>query len=102
MCIRDRSYFPNIDLKDFNNQAKIEIIREIEEDFEVAFREGVIKLPVEAKFGVYVAYRYYKRLLKKIHNTPSSEILETRIRISNPMKINLLARSFVKYKLNLI
>ena len=98
----DRSYFPNIDLKDFNNQAKIEIIREIEEDFEVAFREGVIKLPVEAKFGVYVAYRYYKRLLKKIHNTPSSEILETRIRISNPMKINLLARSFVKYKLNLI
>ena len=98
----DRSYFPNINLKDFNNQAKVEIIREIEDDFEVAFREGVLKLPVEAKFGVYVAYRYYRRLLKKINNTPSTEILETRIRISNPMKINLLARSFVKYKLNLI
>ncbi len=98
----DRSYFPNINLKDFDNKAKIEIIREIEDDFEVAFREGILKLPVEAKFGVYVAYRYYRGLLKKINNTPSAEILETRIRISNPMKINLLARSFVKYKLNLI
>ena len=77
-------------------------IKEIEEDFDVAFKEGILKLPVEAKFGVYVAYRYYKRLLKKLKQTPSSKIMETRVRISNPMKINLLARSFVKYKLNLI
>ncbi|MDG1040625.1 MAG: phytoene/squalene synthase family protein [Polaribacter sp.] len=98
----DRSYFPNIDLRALNNESKGQIIKEIEEDFEVAFNDGVLKLPVEAKFGVYVAYRYYKRLLKKLNKTPSSEIMETRIRISNPMKINLLARSFVKYKLNII
>ena len=98
----DRSYFPNVNLKSLDNDSKNTIIKEIEEDFDVAFKEGVLKLPVEAKFGVYVAYRYYKRLLKKLKNTPSEEIMETRIRISNPMKINLLARSFVKYKLNLI
>jgi 15-cis-phytoene synthase len=98
----DRSYFPNIDLRALNNESKNQIINEIEEDFEVAFKEGILKLPAEAKFGVYVAYRYYKRLLKKLKNTPSSKIMETRIRISNPMKINLLARSFVKYKLNII
>jgi phytoene synthase len=98
----DRSYFPNVNLRKLDNESKNLIIAEIEEDFEVAFREGVLKLPVEAKFGVYIAYRYYKKLLKKLKNTPSSEIMETRIRISNPMKINLLARSFVKYKLNLI
>lgn len=98
----DRSYFPNVDLSALNNESKNQIINEIEQDFEVAFKEGILKLPVEAKFGVYVAYRYYKRLLKKLKKTPSSEIMETRIRISNPMKINLLARSFVKYKLNLI
>ena len=98
----DRSYFPNINLEGLNNDSKNEIIKEIEADFEIAFRQGVLKLPVEAKFGVYVAYRYYKRLLKKLKQTPSSEIMGTRIRISNPMKINLLARSFVKYKLNLI
>ena len=98
----DRSYFPNINLEELNNDSKNEIIKEVEEDFEIAFRQGVLKLPVEAKFGVYVAYRYYKRLLKKLKQTPSSEIMSARIRISNPMKINLLARSFVKYKLNLI
>lgn len=98
----DRSYFPNVNLKSLDNDSKNTIIKEIEEDFDVAFKEGVLKLPVEAKFGVYVAYRYYKRLLKKLKNTPSEEIMETRIRISNSMKINLLARSFVKYKLNLI
>lgn len=98
----DRSYFPNIDMNALDNDSKNKIIEEIEEDFEIAFKQGVLKLPVEAKFGVYVAYRYYKRLLKKLKNTPSSKIMETRVRISNPMKINLLARSFVKYKLNLI
>ncbi|MFN0729183.1 phytoene/squalene synthase family protein [Polaribacter gochangensis] len=98
----NRSYFPNVDLRTLNNESKNQIIKEIEEDFEVAFKEGILKLPVEAKFGVYVAYRYYKRLLKKLKQTPSSKIMETRVRISNSMKINLLARSFVKYKLNLI
>jgi phytoene/squalene synthetase len=98
----DRSYFPNVDLRALDNESKNQIISEIEEDFEVAFKEGILKLPVEAKFGVYIAYRYYKRLLRKLKNTPSAKIMETRIRISNPMKINLLARSFVKYKLNLI
>lgn len=98
----NRSYFPNINLKELDNASKNKIIQEIEEDFEVAFKEGVLKLPAEAKFGVYIAYRYYRKLLKKLKNTPSSKIMETRIRISNPMKINLLARSFVKYKLNLI
>ena len=98
----DRSYFPNVNLKYLDNDSKNKIIKEIEEDFEIAFKEGVLKLPVEAKFGVYVAYRYYKRLLRKLKNTPSKEIMETRIRISNSMKINILARSFVKYKLNLI
>ncbi len=98
----NRSYFPNVDLRALNNESKNHIINEIEEDFEVAFKEGILKLPVEAKFGVYIAYRYYRKLLNKLKNTPSSKILETRVRISNTMKINLLARSFVKYKLNLI
>ena len=48
----DRSYFPNIDLRALNNESKGQIIKEIEEDFEVAFNDGVLKLPVEAKFGV--------------------------------------------------
>ncbi|MCH3884093.1 phytoene/squalene synthase family protein [Tenacibaculum aquimarinum] len=98
----NRSYFPNVNFGDFNEQAKAEIIKDIEEDFEYAFKNGILNLPVEAKFGVYMAYRYYKRLLKKLKAVHHTKIMETRVRISNPMKINLLARSYVKYKLKLI
>ncbi|QMU64805.1 MAG: phytoene/squalene synthase family protein [Flavobacteriaceae bacterium] len=98
----NRSYFPNVDLSSLDANSKKQIIEEIENDFNYAFTNGVLKLPAEAKFGVYMAYRYYRRLLKKLKKVPSSKIIETRIRISDPMKINLLARSYVKYKLNMI
>ena len=98
----NRSYFPNVDLTSLDTESKHLIIQEIEDDFDFAFNHGILKLPVEAKFGVYMAYRYYRRLLKKLNSVPSSEIIETRVRISDPMKINLLARSYVKYKLNMI
>lgn len=100
--VLQRSYFPNVDLQSLDATSKAAIIKDIESDFEYAYQHGILKLPVEAKFGVYMAYRYYKRLLKKLKDVPSSKIMNTRIRISNPMKINLLARSYVKYKLNLI
>lgn len=98
----NRSYFPNIDLGKLDAASKQLIIEEIEEDFDFAYNNGILKLPVEAKFGVYMAYRYYRRLLSKLKTLPSEKIMDTRIRISNPMKINLLARSYVKYKLNII
>ncbi len=98
----NRSYFPNVNLASLDASSKQEIIDEIEADFEYAFTNGILKLPVEAKFGVYMAYRYYRRLLKKLKRVPSSKIIETRVRISDPMKLNLLARSYVKYKLNMI
>jgi phytoene synthase len=98
----NRSYFPNVDLGQLNSVSKQLIIDEIEADFEYAYKNGILKLPVEAKFGVYMAYRYYTRLLVKLKAVPSEKIMDTRIRISNPMKINLLARSYVKYKLKII
>ncbi|OBQ52822.1 squalene/phytoene synthase family protein [Tamlana sp. s12] len=100
--VLNRSYFPNVNFSSLDDHSKATIIKEIEEDFDYAFHHGVLKLPVEAKFGVYMAYRYYLRLLKKLKKVSFSEIMKTRIRISNAMKMNLLARSYVKYKLNII
>ncbi|MDB4242395.1 phytoene/squalene synthase family protein [Polaribacter sp.] len=100
--VLNRSYFPNIDLGKLDAASKDLIIDEIEADFEYAFSNGILNLPTEAKFGVYMAYRYYRRLLKKLHKIPSEKIMDSRVRISDPMKINLLARSYVKYKLNII
>lgn len=96
-----RTYFPNTNLNELDELSKQRIIAEIEEDFAKGLA-GICKLPVEAKFGVYTAYRYYKKLLSKLKSTPSLEIKNARIRVPNYVKASLLARSYVKYRLNLI
>ncbi len=97
----DRSYFPNIDLRNLDAEKKQQIIEEIEADFVKAYA-GIIKLPATSKFGVYTAYIYYSRLLKKLKNTPSQEIMSTRIRVPNYAKMALLMKSYVNTKLNLL
>lgn len=99
--VLNRNYFPGVNLNSFDENAKTAIINEIEEDFRVAY-QGIVKLPIEAKFGVYTAFVYYKKLLKKLKNTPCSEIGYSRIRVSNYTKAGLLAQSFVTYKLKLV
>ncbi len=99
--VLNRSYFPGVDLNSFDEKAKKMIINEIEEDFSIAY-QGIIQLPIEAKFGVYTAFIYYKKLLKKLKNTPCHEIGSTRIRVSNYTKAGLLAQSFVTYKLKMV
>ena len=97
----DRTYFPNTNLLELNEDSKAQIVADIEADFQLGY-QGLVKLPAEAKFGVFMAYRYYNRLLKKLRNTPSMEIKNTRIRVPNYEKLGLLARSYVKYRLNLV
>ncbi len=97
----NRTYFPNTDLTKLTESSKKEIIDDIENDFKLAY-EGILRLPIEAKFGVYTAYRYYKRLLTRLKATPSTEIKNTRIRVPNYQKVELLARCYVKYRLNLL
>jgi phytoene/squalene synthetase len=99
--VLNRNYFPGINLNSFDENAKNTIIAEIEEDFRIAY-QGIVKLPIEAKFGVYTAFVYYKKLLKKLKNTPYHQIGSSRIRVSNYTKAGLLAQSFVTYKLKLV
>ncbi|MUP46417.1 phytoene/squalene synthase family protein [Gramella sp. BOM4] len=96
-----RSYFPNVDLSQLNELNKEKIIQEIEEDFKKGLY-GIAHLPVEAKFGVYTAYIYYRRLLHKLKKVPSLEIRKRRIRVPNYEKAGLLAKSYISYRLNLI
>ena len=96
-----RSYFPQLKGNSLKESTKTEIIAEIARDFEEAYK-GIVQLPIEAKFGVYTAYIYYKKLLHKISKANVEQIKASRIRISNPTKLVLLVRSFVSYKLNLI
>lgn len=96
-----RTYFPNTNLNHLDETSKRRIIEEIENDFAMGF-EGIKELPIEAKFGVFMAYRYYNQLLKKLKSTPALDIKSTRIRVPNYKKFELLTRSYVKYQLNLM
>jgi len=97
----NRSYFPNTSFKNLDEKDKDFIISDIENDFSKGL-EGIKNLPIEAKFGVFMAYRYYNQLLKKLKKTPATEIINRRIRVPNLKKLELLTRSYVKYQLNLL
>jgi len=97
----NRTYFPNTDLNNLDELSKQAIIDDIENDFSEGLK-GIKLLPLEAKFGVFMAYRYYNQLLKKLKTTPALEIKSTRIRVPDYKKVELLTRSYVKYQLNLL
>ena len=97
----NRTYFPNTDLNQLDETSKQIIIAEIEADFEAGF-EGIRKLPIEAKFGVYTAYVYYKKLLSKLKKTPSLAIKNTRIRVPDYQKVGLLAKCYINYRFKTI
>ncbi|WP_431163317.1 phytoene/squalene synthase family protein [Flagellimonas beolgyonensis] len=97
----NRTYFPNTNLMELDEASKKRIVNEIKADFALGY-SGIIKLPEQAKFGVYTAYRYYKKLLHKLQATPPLEIKNSRIRVPNYQKFGLLAQSYLNYKLQLV
>jgi phytoene/squalene synthetase len=96
-----RTYFPGIDLNEFNGTVKKEIEADIEIDFKLGY-EGIKQLPKNARFGVYMAYIYYYKLFNKIKSTQAEVILNERIRIPNNKKYRLFVTSFVRHNLNLL
>jgi phytoene/squalene synthetase len=99
--ILGRTYFPNVDFTQFTSDAKNQIEREIQQDFDAALI-GIKKLPPSSKGGVYLAYVYYNSLFQKIKNVPPHKILDCRIRISNGQKFGLMLNSMFQYKMNLV
>lgn len=95
--ILGRTYFPNIDMFLFDNCVKCQIEKEIEEEFKEALI-GIKKLPNSAMFGVYLAYKYYLSLFRKIKKISSNEILNNRIRVPNSEKAFVAFKSYVRYK----
>ena len=95
--ILGRTYFPNIDMQVFDNQVKIQIEQEIHIEFKEALI-GIKKLPSSAMFGVYLAYKYYLSLFKKIRSKSSHDILNKRIRVPNSEKAYVALKCYVRYK----
>ena len=96
-----RMYFPGCNFHDFTEADKRQIEQDIANDFHQAI-EGIVQLPIKARFGVYVAYKYYYSLFNKIKSTQPAHILQKRIRIPDYHKAYIVLRASVKNKLRLI
>jgi phytoene/squalene synthetase len=97
----DRVYFPGINYGTFDESAKSNIMKDIKKDFAIALK-GIYMLPNNSKFGVYAAYKYYKRLLNKLERTSHIKIKNQRVRVPNYQKVDVLARSYLRYRLNIL
>lgn len=96
-----RTYFPDVDMSVFNNTIKAAIELDIENEFKEALI-GIEKLPSSSKFGVFLAYKYYWLLLRKIKQIPAQRMLKERIRIPNSQKISLMMSSYLQYKIEVV
>ena len=96
-----RVYFPGCDFTNFRSDDKSRIEADIQADFKNALA-GIKKLPLKARFGVYVAYKYYYSLFRKIKKIQPARMLEERIRIPNYRKAMIILRAGVKNQLRLL
>jgi len=96
-----RIYFPGCDFNNFTENYKKEIEEDIHNDFNHAYM-GILKLPLKARFGVYVAYKYYFSLFKKIKKMKPARVLEQRIRVPDYYKAMIILRASVKNQLRMI
>lgn len=96
----NRSYFPEVDFANFTQGMKKQVEDDITQDFENAYA-GILNLPLKARFGVYVAYKYYLSLFKKIKRTTPANIMEHRIRIPNYGKAYIVAKAGLRSQFNL-
>jgi phytoene/squalene synthetase len=97
----ERMYFPGCDFNNFSEREKREIENDIQNDFDRAF-EGIVKLPLKARFGVYVAYKYYLSLFKKIRKLQAKKVMEERIRIPNYGKVMIVAKAGVRSQFKIL
>jgi len=97
----ERVYFPGCDFVNFTEAQKQNIEADIEKDFRRAY-EGIIKLPIKARFGVYVAFKYYLSLFNKIKRLQATAIMDERIRIPNYGKAVILAKAGLRSQFNIL
>lgn len=97
----NRLYFPDVEINNFTEEVKQQLIKDIESDFDEAER-GIKELPGKSKLAVYIAFLYYKKLLQKLKQTPADKIVKTRIRVPDGIKFTLFGKAYMKYKLSMI
>ena len=89
-----RSYFPGITIETFNEEQKQFLVADIAADLIVA-ANSIRLLPRDVRPAVSAAQFLFQELTVKIARTPASVLISTRIRVSNPRKLVLVAKALL-------
>ena len=89
-----RSYFPGVNVENFDEETKHKLVKDIDSELDKA-RNAIPLLPKSAARAVKAACELFASLNKKISNTDASELIRTRISVSNGKKFVILANSYL-------
>ena len=94
-----RNYFPGVDPAAMTDAQRDEILDDINTDVRIA-RASIPELPKSARAAVLAATGLFDRLGKVVARTPASELMATRVRVADPVKLWIAARSAISAKLS--
>ena len=89
-----RSYFPGVTVETFNEEQKQFLVTDIAADLIVA-ANSIRLLPKDVRPAVSAAQFLFEELTKKVAATPAKVLISTRIRVSNPRKLVLVAKALL-------
>jgi phytoene/squalene synthetase len=89
-----RSYFPGVTVETFNEEQKQFLVADIAADLIMA-ANSIRLLPKDVRPAVSAAQFLFQELTMKIARTPASVLISTRIRVSNPRKLVLVAKALL-------
>jgi len=89
-----RSYFPGITAANFTDAQRDALVADIDGELAVAAKE-LPNLPAGCAKAVSAALLLFAELNLKISKTPAARLATTRIRVSNPRKLILVARAYL-------
>jgi len=89
-----RSYFPNVNVENFDAATQMRLIDDIEGDLEVSAKTLPILAPGSRK-AVAAAQMFFAALNERIRNTPAEVLIETRISVPNSQKLVILAKALL-------
>jgi phytoene/squalene synthetase len=89
-----RSYFPNVNVENFNESEKQRLVADIAADLAVS-SQSLTLLPQEARRAVAAAQMLFEALNARIAKTSAAKLIETRIRVANPVKFWILLKALI-------
>jgi 15-cis-phytoene synthase len=89
-----RTYFPGVDLTTFTDVERDLLLDDIHDDLDAA-AAVIPQLPPSSRCAVHAAHGLFAELAQRLRRTPAEQIARQRVRVPDPVKARIVARSLV-------